>query len=117
MHSRKSQPHSTRIAEVFRNESNQIMFSSDVSARGMDYPDVTSSIQVGLPSDKALYIHRLGRTGRVGKGGGGILLLCEFEKFFLDRDLSDQPVVKRPPASDKEENELWNQMETAMRKV
>jgi ATP-dependent RNA helicase MSS116 len=117
MHSRKSQAHRTRMAEVFRNETNQIMFSSDVSARGMDYPDVTTSVQVGLPSDKAQYIHRLGRTGRVGKGGGGILLLCEFEKFFLDQQLSDQPVVKRVPASEKEQNELWNQMEPAMKKV
>ena len=39
--------------EVFRTTSCTIMFSSDVSARGMDYPDVTTSVQVGLPSDKA----------------------------------------------------------------
>jgi ATP-dependent RNA helicase MSS116 len=117
MHSRKSQPHRTRMAEVFRNETNQIMFSSDVSARGMDYPDVTTSIQVGLPSDKAQYIHRLGRTGRVGKVGGGILLLCDFEKFFLTKDLSDQPVINRVPAGKKEEEEVWKLMEPALRKV
>lgn len=35
--------------------------------------------QVGLPSDKAQYIHRLGRTARAGKGGHGVLLLCDFE--------------------------------------
>lgn len=49
--------------------------------------------QVGLPSDKAQYIHRLGRTARAGKGGHGILLLCDFESvrfFFLT---SSYPLV------------------------
>lgn len=45
MHSRKSQPHRTRVAEQFREGSDIVMFSSDVSARGMDYPDVTAVIQ------------------------------------------------------------------------
>ena len=51
-----------------------IMFTSDVSARGMDYPDVTTVIQVGLPSDKAQYVHRLGRTARAGKQGECVLV-------------------------------------------
>ena len=47
MHSRKSQPVRTRTAERFRNGSAMVMFSSDVSARGMDYPDVTAVVQAG----------------------------------------------------------------------
>ena len=96
MHSRKSQPHRTRVADQFREGSNLIMFSSDVSARGMDYPDVTAVIQVGMPSDKAQYIHRLGRTARAGKAGGGHLLLADFESSFLSQ-LSDLPIETRPP--------------------
>ena len=46
MHSRKSQPYRTRTADEFRKRSNVVMFTSDVSARGMDYPDVTFVIQV-----------------------------------------------------------------------
>ena len=46
MHSRRSQSQRTRVADQFRDGSNLIMFSSDVSARGMDYPDVTAVIQV-----------------------------------------------------------------------
>ena len=98
MHSRKSQPHRTRVADQFREGSNLIMFSSDVSARGMDYPGVTAVIQVGMPSDKAQYIHRLGRTARAGKAGGGHLLLADFESDFL-RQLSDLPIEKRQPIS------------------
>lgn len=48
MHSRKSQGQRTKTASQFRNQSRQVMFSSDVSARGVDYPDVSLVIQVLL---------------------------------------------------------------------
>lgn len=46
MHSRKSQPQRTKTAERFRSARQGVMFSSDVSARGVDYPDVTLVVQV-----------------------------------------------------------------------
>ena len=63
----------------------------------MDYPDVTGVIQVGMPSDKAQYIHRLGRTARAGKAGGGYLLLADFESGFLQQ-LNDLPIETRQPS-------------------
>ncbi|RHY16718.1 hypothetical protein DYB25_005977 [Aphanomyces astaci] len=96
MHSRKSQAHRTKAADVFRTQDNQILFSSDVSARGVDYPGVTLVIQVGL-TDKEQYIHRLGRTGRAGRDGEGVLLLSPFETPFLN-ELKDVPLtVQTPP--------------------
>jgi ATP-dependent RNA helicase MSS116 len=91
IHSRKSQSHRTKVSEAFRSSESAILFTSDVSARGMDYPNVTTVIQVGMPSDAAQYIHRIGRTARVGRIGNGFLLLCEFEKPFLSQ-LKDLPV-------------------------
>jgi ATP-dependent RNA helicase MSS116, mitochondrial len=49
------------------------------------YSCVCVYLQVGLPSDKAQYIHRLGRTARAGKAGEGVLLLCDFERSFLQQ--------------------------------
>ena len=46
MHSRKSQSARTKAADQFRAGTRCIMFSSDVSARGVDYPDVTLVLQV-----------------------------------------------------------------------
>eukprot|EP00967_Tisochrysis_lutea_P087786 scaffold124252_cov30-Tisochrysis_lutea.AAC.2 len=71
----------------------------------MDYPDVTAVIQLGLPSDKAQYIHRLGRTARAGKDGGGFLLLADFEACFL-RQLHDLPVTNRPPLDEAQVDAL-----------
>lgn len=47
IHSRKSQAQRTRASDQFRSSANAILFSSDVTARGMDYPDVTLVIQIG----------------------------------------------------------------------
>lgn len=48
MHSRKPQLYRTRISNEFREAKRMILVTSDVSARGMNYPDVTLVIQVLL---------------------------------------------------------------------
>ena len=116
MHSRKSQSQRVKVAEKFRTRSSVIMFSSDVSARGMDYPDVSSVIQVGLPSDRAQYIHRIGRTARAGKEGSGGLLLCEFEKFFI-QELKDLPLVTASPLTAAEAAGYDAAIKTALQRV
>lgn len=46
IHSRKSQSYRTKISDQFRNAQNAVLLSSDVSARGVDYPDITLVVQV-----------------------------------------------------------------------
>ncbi|CEG35845.1 dead deah box rna [Plasmopara halstedii] len=92
MHSRKSQSARSKAAEAFRKGKKMIMFSSDVSARGVDYPDVSLVVQVGL-TDRDQYIHRLGRTARAGMEGRGVLVLADFETAML-RDLADLPLAE-----------------------
>ena len=114
IHSRKSQSHRNKMSEKFRNTSCQVMCSSDVSARGMDYPDVSRVIQVGMPSDKAQYIHRLGRTARAGKNGSGVLLLADFEQGFL-RQLKDLPVTQRPQTNHQLIQQTQSRLQPAIR--
>ena len=54
--------------------------------------------QVGMPSEQAQYIHRIGRTARAGKQGEAVLLLHDFEDFFLS-ELKGLPVQQMQPAS------------------
>lgn len=94
IHSRKSQSFRTKASNEFRNHpGGVIMFTSDVSARGVDYPDVTFVVQVGTPASREQYIHRLGRTGRAGKEGRGLLLLTPWEEVFL-RSLNDITITQ-----------------------
>eukprot|EP00258_Populus_trichocarpa_P011753 XP_002320859.2 DEAD-box ATP-dependent RNA helicase 31 [Populus trichocarpa] len=98
IHSRKAQTYRTRVSNEFRKSRGLILVTSDVSARGVDYPDVTLVLQVGLPASREQYIHRLGRTGRKGKEGEGILLLAPWEEFFLST-VKDLPLTKAPMPS------------------
>ncbi|CAA0820516.1 Putative DEAD-box ATP-dependent RNA helicase 33 [Striga hermonthica] len=93
IHSKKSPLYCTRISNEFKESKRLILVTSDVSARGINYPDVTLVIQVGIPMDRGQYIHRLGRTGRQGKEGEGLLLLAPWEQYFLD-DIKDLPLEK-----------------------
>jgi len=96
IHSRKTQKQRERSSDAFRKQKNAIMFSSDVTARGMDYPDVTFVLQVGL-TDRSQYIHRLGRTARAGKSGKGGLLLADYEEYHMTkRELKDMPLELIP---------------------
>ncbi|WZZ00589.1 hypothetical protein YC2023_072917 [Brassica napus] len=102
IHSRKPQSYRTRVSNEFRKSKGLILVTSDVSARGVDYPDVTLVLQVGLPKDREQYIHRLGRTGRKGKEGEGILVLAPWEEYFLS-SLKDLPITKSSlPSTDPE---------------
>merc|ERR1719162_2291045 len=108
LHSKKSQSFRNKASEKFRNAKKGVLFTSDVSARGVDYPDVTQVIQFGLPDSREQYIHRLGRTGRAGKTGEGLLVLAPYEKKFLSElkdldvpmDDSSAQLLANPPKDD-----------------
>lgn len=105
IHSKKSQDQRSRIADKFRkSRESSILFTSDVSARGVDYPGVSLVLQVGVPSSREQYIHRLGRTGRAGREGEGIILLAPFEKAFLDKEVADLPIqhIEAPALTEQE---------------
>ncbi|KAJ3184635.1 hypothetical protein HDU87_004038 [Geranomyces variabilis] len=50
----------------------RVLVSTDMVARGVDFRDVTTVVQVDFPSDASAYLHRVGRTARVGKSGRAI---------------------------------------------
>jgi len=87
IHGKMHQRERTMVSRRFRNTSHGILLTSDVSARGVDYPDVSHVIQVGASQNRETYIHRLGRTGRAGKRGQGVLILPEPERHFVEEEL------------------------------
>ncbi|KAI4179361.1 MAG: hypothetical protein LQ346_007211 [Caloplaca aetnensis] len=99
LHSRLSQPARTKTTDIFKRAKKGILFASDVIGRGMDFPDVSLVVQVGLPSDADAYTHRVGRTARAGKDGRAVILLTEAESFYLI--VNPQFPIKPYPASAK----------------
>lgn len=51
IHSRMSQSARTKTTEAFRVAKRGVLFSSDVTARGIDIKDVTAVIQAGVPAN------------------------------------------------------------------
>ncbi|KAI5358218.1 Putative ATP-dependent RNA helicase DEAD-box, Helicase superfamily 1/2, ATP-binding protein [Septoria linicola] len=94
IHARLTQAQRTRAANDFRRATSGILLSSDVTARGMDFPDVTHVIQVGLPPNREQYIHRLGRTARAGKEGEGWIFLNEVDQNEARGRLRDINLIK-----------------------
>lgn len=99
LQSRLSQPARTKATDAFKAAKSGCMFATDVIGRGMDFPDVTLVLQVGLPVDADSYTHRVGRTARAGKDGRAVLLLTQAESFFLK--VNHQFPINAYPASDK----------------
>lgn len=89
LHSRMSQNKRTKITNDYRNATSAILVATDVIARGMDFAGVKTVFQVGIPSEKESYIHRLGRTARADAEGRGIFLITEDESFFPRWTLKD----------------------------
>ncbi|KAK2005576.1 DEAD/DEAH box helicase [Colletotrichum eremochloae] len=92
IHAKLTQGQRTRSAEQFRDAKSGILFSTDVTARGLDFPNVTHVIQVGSPRDREQYIHKLGRTGRADKDGEGWLVLPGSEAGVARKELEGLPI-------------------------
>ncbi|CAM1511438.1 Fc.00g089510.m01.CDS01 [Cosmosporella sp. VM-42] len=90
--SKLSQHQRQKAADLFRAAKTGILLSSDVTARGMDFPNVTHVIQVDTPRDRESYIHRLGRTGRQNKEGQGWLLIPHTSIQGARRQLKGLPI-------------------------
>ena len=61
----------------------RFLVATDVAARGIDIPELSHVIQYEPPEDPEAYIHRAGRTGRMGSSGVAISLVADMEKFKL----------------------------------
>ncbi|MDX1592614.1 MAG: DEAD/DEAH box helicase [Gammaproteobacteria bacterium] len=60
-----------------------VLVATDVAARGLHIPDVSHVFNYDLPQDAEDYVHRIGRTARLGKEGDAISFACEEYAYSL----------------------------------
>ncbi len=127
IHSDKKQDDRSQVMKKFKEGRCPIMIATDVSARGIDVPDVDYVINYDLPDKPENYVHRVGRTGR-GINLGQAVSFCSKEEKRLLEDIQelikkDIEVIKlykkdyhhivSPPAEDRtlqemiDEHEQW----------
>lgn len=74
--------------EDFRSGSVRLLISTDLLARGIDVQQVSLVVNFELPLQRENYVHRIGRSGRYGKKGVAINLVCGDEMKTM-RDIED----------------------------
>ncbi|KAK6194488.1 hypothetical protein SNE40_000114 [Patella caerulea] len=88
IHGDRSQREREDALRVFRSGDRPILVATAVAARGLDISNVRHVINFDLPSDIEEYVHRIGRTGRVGNLGLATSFINEKNKNIV-RDLLD----------------------------
>ncbi len=69
LHGDMAQNKRERIISDFRDGKTRVIIATDVAARGLDVDGVTMVINYDIPADSESYVHRIGRTGRMGRKG------------------------------------------------
>lgn len=83
MHGGKDQKDRLDVLNQFRNGKVKMLIATDVSARGIDIPDVDFVVNYDLPEHPENYVHRVGRTGRGMKKGMAYSFCDEAEQPLL----------------------------------
>lgn len=83
LHSDRSQSSRTRALKDFKDNRVQVLVATNVAARGIDVNDLPLVINYNLPENKETYVHRIGRTGRIGKKGEAISFMTKQDAPML----------------------------------
>ncbi|QDS74277.1 ATP-dependent RNA helicase dbp4 [Venturia effusa] len=96
LHGRQKQTARMEITAKFAAAKESCLFSTDVAARGLDFPAVDWVVQVDCPEDADTYIHRVGRTARYNRAGRAILMLDPSEEEGMLKRLEQKktPIEK-----------------------
>jgi ATP-dependent RNA helicase DeaD len=69
MHGDMFQTKRDKVMDKLRGGSLKVLVASDLASRGLDVDDISHVINYDVPEDPEVYIHRIGRTARAGRGG------------------------------------------------
>ncbi len=106
LHGEKEQTERSQVLKAFRDGECQVMVATDVSARGIDIPDVTHVINYDLPEKPENYVHRVGRTGRGFNKGQAVSFVSSTEKLLLDQIQALLPEKIKTLARETQEPEI-----------
>ncbi|MBT3751138.1 MAG: DEAD/DEAH box helicase, partial [Bacteroidetes bacterium] len=102
IHSDKEQKERFKVMQKFRDGESLILIATDVSARGIDIPDVDFVVNYDLPEQTENYVHRVGRTGRAKMKGQAVSFCSKDEKAllkeietYLDQDIKVLDIAKK----------------------
>ncbi|KAL0207477.1 hypothetical protein P9112_012105 [Eukaryota sp. TZLM1-RC] len=89
IHGKMSNTRRSRTLEEFKSKSSnqkspEVLIATDLVSRGLDISNIDTVLQLDPPLDPSSFVHRAGRTARMGKRGKNILMLVEHELAFVE---------------------------------
>eukprot|EP01007_Sphenomonas_quadrangularis_P001430 NODE_237_length_1762_cov_472.978400_g178_i0.p1 GENE.NODE_237_length_1762_cov_472.978400_g178_i0~~NODE_237_length_1762_cov_472.978400_g178_i0.p1 ORF type:complete len:405 (+),score=102.67 NODE_237_length_1762_cov_472.978400_g178_i0:62-1276(+) len=81
MHADMQKAEREQVMSTFRSGSSRVLITTDLLSRGIDVQHVSIVINFDLPTNKEIYLHRIGRSGRYGRKGVAI-------NFVTNRDIA-----------------------------
>lgn len=100
VHGDVNQAQRERLLRSFRDGRAELLIATEVAARGLDIPDVTHVFNYDIPDDADAYIHRIGRTGRMGRKGDAITFVTPRETRqlrFIEKQIKKNLTELRLP--------------------
>ncbi|MBQ7251168.1 MAG: DEAD/DEAH box helicase [Kiritimatiellae bacterium] len=88
-----------RVLEDFKEGKVPVLVATDVAGRGLHIDDVELIVNFNIPDQAEDYVHRIGRTGRVGKKGTSVTFADELDSYRIPdiEEYMHQPLVCVPP--------------------
>lgn len=85
------------VMESFKRGNTEILVATDVAARGLDIDDISHIYNYDIPQDPEGYVHRIGRTGRLGKAGVAITFVTprEMGQLRLIEQMIKRKIVRQ----------------------
>ena len=100
-----------RVMKSFRTQKTRVLVATDLAARGLDVVNISHIVNYDVPEDASIYVHRIGRTARMGKSGRAISFVTRDEGSLLTaiemlinkeiRPLEPSWLIKRAPTPEE----------------
>lgn len=95
-----------KVFDQFRRAENGILICTDVMARGIDISEINWVLQYDPPATASSFVHRCGRTARIGNEGNALLFLLETEDAYVDFIKRNQKVELQQITTKPNENTI-----------
>lgn len=112
LHGDVEQKERFNLIEHFSNSQKGMLITTDVSARGLDIPDIDLVVNYDMPDKPENYVHRCGRTGR-GKKKGVAIGFCSTEEQSAIEDI-EQYMGKRLDVLEVSRSEYMNVVDSSV---
>ncbi len=106
-----------RVMDRFRKHRLNVLIATDLAARGIDVQGISHIVNYDIPQDPNVYVHRIGRTARMGTFGKAITFVtCEEGKeltaveMLIDKMIPQDKVEGFKPRPPREQKETVNQI-------